>query len=332
MGLPPPAHPELDDAAPRLAVHRPGPGGLHVGPRARRPPRAVRRLVRRAARARAARCWRSSQDRRRRLPGRHRRRGTWQAQNVVVATGPPDGRTVPAVARAWPATSRCSPRRAYRNPRPAARRRRAGGRRLGLRGADRRRAGPGRPRVVLAVGSHTRMPRRYRGMDMLLVAGADRPAGPHDRRRAPTPRPPAASRRSSWRARARTTTRRRPRPGRAAGRAASGWPAGCGRVHRHRVDFADDLRGHRRRGRRAPAPVPRPASTPTSTRTHLAGEVEPGVRPRPGARRADPASALDLRAEGIRTVVLATGFRAAPPVAERPRHRHRTAASASTAA
>ncbi len=63
-----------------------GPGRLHGRPRARRPPRGVRRRVRRARRDGGTRCSRCRQSRRP-LPGRHHVRVRGWPSNVVVATG-----------------------------------------------------------------------------------------------------------------------------------------------------------------------------------------------------------------------------------------------------
>jgi len=91
---------------------------------------------------------------------------TWQARNVVLATGWCDLPRVPAVARQLPASvQQWTPNR-YRRPADLA----DGGVLIvgasatGVQLADEL-ARAGRD-VVLAVGRHSRMPRRYRGMDI----------------------------------------------------------------------------------------------------------------------------------------------------------------------
>ena len=93
-------------------------------------------------------------------------RGTWRAANVVLATGWSDQPAIPAIAaRLDPAIEQLAPT-SYRHPGQLA----DGGvlvvgaSATGVQLADElRRAGRD---VYLAVGSHTRMPRRYRGMDI----------------------------------------------------------------------------------------------------------------------------------------------------------------------
>jgi putative flavoprotein involved in K+ transport len=92
---------------------------------------------------------------------------TWQAANVVVATGACDVSAVPAVAdRLHPSITQLTPP-AYRNSArlPPGGVLVVGASASGLQIADElRRAGR---EVVLATGSHTRLPRRYRGMDVM---------------------------------------------------------------------------------------------------------------------------------------------------------------------
>jgi putative flavoprotein involved in K+ transport len=92
---------------------------------------------------------------------------TWQAANVVVATGACDVPAVPAVAdRLHPSITQLTPP-AYRNSAglPPGGVLVVGASAAGLQIADElRRAGR---EVVLATGSHTRLPRRYRGMDVM---------------------------------------------------------------------------------------------------------------------------------------------------------------------
>ena len=96
-------------------------------------------------------------------------RGEWVARNVVIATGFADRPAVPAFAaelRCRTSSSRSRPT-GYRNPRAARRRRRPRGRRARPPVSSWRPScvAPDVP-VHLAVGCHTRMPRRYRGADI----------------------------------------------------------------------------------------------------------------------------------------------------------------------
>ena len=91
---------------------------------------------------------------------------TWHAAHVVMATGWCDQPAVPALAAALdPAITQVVPSR-YRNPRglPDGGVLVVGASATGVQLADEL-AATGRP-VVLAVGRHSRMPRRYRGMDI----------------------------------------------------------------------------------------------------------------------------------------------------------------------
>jgi putative flavoprotein involved in K+ transport len=90
----------------------------------------------------------------------------WRAANVVIATGWCDRPAVPSLAaRLDPSIVQVTPS-AYRNPAsvPDGGVLVVGASATGVQLADEL-AGAGR-RVVLAVGSHTRLPRRYRGMDI----------------------------------------------------------------------------------------------------------------------------------------------------------------------
>jgi putative flavoprotein involved in K+ transport len=92
---------------------------------------------------------------------------TWRAANVVVATGACDVPYVPAAAAGLdPGITQLTPS-AYRNPAqlPDGGVLVVGASASGLQIADELRDG-GRD-VVLAAGSHTRVPRRYRGMDII---------------------------------------------------------------------------------------------------------------------------------------------------------------------
>jgi putative flavoprotein involved in K+ transport len=93
--------------------------------------------------------------------------GTWSAANVVVATGANDVPAVPAIAAGLHPSITQVATSAYRNPAqlPPGGVLVVGASASGLQIADElRRAGR---EVILATGSHTRMPRRYRGMDVM---------------------------------------------------------------------------------------------------------------------------------------------------------------------
>ncbi len=108
-------------------------------------------------------------------------RGTWLADNVVVATGYSDLPLVPAAARRLdPGIVQLTPAR-YRNPRqlPDGGVLVVGASASGVQLADELHAS-GRP-VTMAVGRHLRLPRRYRGRDILWwldeMKVLDEPAG-----------------------------------------------------------------------------------------------------------------------------------------------------------
>ena len=232
-------------------------------------------------------------------------RGTWHARHVVVATGP-HGRphVPPGLERAGDAAVLHSSR--YRNPAGLA----PGGVLVvgasasGVQIADEL-ARAGRE-VVLAVGGHSRMPRRYRGMDVFWwMEGTGRLARTIDE----MPDPDAARRETSLQLVGRNAPGERGRDldlaalqergvrlvGRAAGVTGStvhldgdlaGTIAAAERKMHRFLDTVDDY----------------------VRRTGLTHEVLPVVRPRPVDVPPVPAR-IDLRAERIETVLLATGFR-----------------------
>jgi putative flavoprotein involved in K+ transport len=230
--------------------------------------------------------------------------GTWRARAVVLATGPHGRPFVPASV--GPAEVDVIHSSRYRNPS----RLQAGGVLVvgasasGVQIADEL-ARSGRE-VVLAVGRHTRMPRRYRGMDLFWWLDA---TGRLARTIDEVPDPAAARREPSLQV--------------------------VGRPGTDPVESAVDLAALQARGVRLTGRL-RGLAGRTATfgdelatvtadadrRMHrfldtvdrfvegagLAHEVLPPVRPA-AVRPARPRPRLDLRAEGIRTVVLATGFR-----------------------
>ena len=232
-------------------------------------------------------------------------RGTWHARHVVVATGPHGQPHVPpGLGHAGDATVLHSSR--YRNPTQLA----PGGVLVvgasasGVQIADEL-ARAGRD-VVLAVGSHSRMPRRYRGMDAFWwMESTGRLARTIDE----MPDPDAARRETSLQLVGRNQPGEKGRDldlaalqargvrlvGRVTGVSGStlqlggdlaGTMAAADRKMHRFLDTVDDY----------------------ARRSGLADEVLPVVRPRPVAVPAVP-SRIDVRAEGIGTVLLATGFR-----------------------
>ena len=227
---------------------------------------------------------------------------SWQARHVVVATGATGRPNVPAGMDRLDPDIELVTSSQYRNPDQLA----PGGVLVvgasasGTQIADELvRAGR---RVVLAVGRHTRLPRSYRGMDIFWwleqTGRLARHVARGEARVEPSlqlvGREPADPRGSDVDLAALQ-------------RAGVELAGHLGSVEGHRVGFRADL----------------PATTHTADEQmfrfldtvdryvdthHLGAEVEPPVRPLRVATDRQPAG-LDLRAEGIGTVLLATGFR-----------------------
>ena len=251
----------------------PRPGRVHERPGVRHAPRAAT-PSRSAPRCVGGTTVRSVGSRRRRgRTASSRTAGTWRARNVVVATGPHGTPHVPAGLD--PAT-RCSPSNRYRNPaqlHPAA----------CSWSAPRPRAcrsptswpGPA-ARSSSPSGGHTRMPRRYRGMDVFwwlestgrLARTIDDVADPAAARREPSLQLVGRNGRRRHRA--------RPRPGDAAGRRRpAGRPASTA------------MHGRPGALRRGPAPTtwPPPTRACTGSSTHVDAYVDaPASAPRSGRR------------------------------------------------
>ncbi|MGZ4663963.1 MAG: NAD(P)-binding domain-containing protein [Frankiaceae bacterium] len=228
--------------------------------------------------------------------------GTWSARNVVIATGYCDLPSEPAVLHSLAPGIRRVSAAGYRNPDELS----AGGVLVvgasasGAQISDEL-ARAGRD-VVLAVGAHTRIPRRYRGRDImfwldamgLLDRSAEQVADLEQARREPSLQ----------------------LVGRPDGRdldLATLQSAGvrlAGRLmgaDAHTVRFATDLRGTvagaDERLRRLLARIDRYAE-----QSGLAG-TPPPAEPVPPVRIVGYLTDLNLRAAGITTVVSATGFR-----------------------
>jgi len=232
--------------------------------------------------------------------------GSWLAQNVVVATGATGRPHRPEGIDRLDDGIRIMSSSQYRNPGQLA----PGGVLVvgasasGAQIADEL-ARAGR-RVVMAVGSHNRVPRRYRGMDLfwwleqtgrLARLGEARGINPEARRE------PSLQ-----------VAGREPNDHRGTdmdlnvlqslGVELVGRLDG---VHRHRVDFRHDLA---RTTSEADARLNRFLDEIDAfvDASHLTGEVEEAIRPHP-VFVGRPRGRLNLRAEGIGTVLLATGFR-----------------------
>jgi putative flavoprotein involved in K+ transport len=229
----------------------------------------------------------------------------WQARHVVIATGPTGRPRIPAAAQGVSDDVHVTTAADYRNPDrlPDGGVLVVGASASGAQIADEL-ARAGR-RVVLAVGSHTRVPRRYRGLDVhWWLDQTGRQARTID-----TVQDPVAARREpSFQLAGRE-------PGDARGADVdldTLQDAGVevtGRLrmsHGHRVGFADDLGAT---ARQADARLARFLDIVDAhvESTHLTSEVDPAERPAP-VRIGRPRRRLDLRAEGIGTVLLATGY------------------------
>jgi putative flavoprotein involved in K+ transport len=228
-------------------------------------------------------------------------RGTWQADNVVVATGPHGSSRVPAgLPREAVFTSS-----EYRNPTqlPDGGVLVVGASASGVQIADElNKAGRD---VVLAVGRHTRMPRRYRGVDIYWWLEA---TGRLARSIDEVPDPAAARREPSLQLVGGACTERsapdidlgllQSRGVRLAGRLTQGF----GRIAHFSDDLADQVGAAERTMQRLLARV-----DSFVERSGLTSEVWPGAWPRPVAIAPAP-TRLDLRAEKIGSVVVAAGF------------------------
>jgi putative flavoprotein involved in K+ transport len=233
-------------------------------------------------------------------------RGHWRAANVVIATGWCDRPAVPAIARHLdPGIAQVSPA-AYHNPDslPAGGVLVVGASASGVQLADEL-AQSGRD-VVVAVGGHSRVPRRYRGMD--IYWWLDR-TGSLDRRIDEMPDAAAARREPSLQLTGRPDHRRLDLGTlRASGVGLAGrltWADG------HHVGFAPDL-GHTvaaadARMRRVLAEIDAHIEA-----SGLSAEVL-DADPPPVLDVGQPLEELDLNDRGITTVLWATGHRRTYP-------------------
>jgi putative flavoprotein involved in K+ transport len=232
-------------------------------------------------------------------------RGTWLAANVVVATGDSAEPHEPPAAAAAPAGLVQLHSRGYRSPGGLP----DGGVLVVGAGASGQQialelARAGR-RVVLAVGRHARMPRRYRGRDIWFWLDAignldesiDEVPSPREARRAPSLAITGANGGEELNL----------------GRLSDLGVVVCGRLRGfdgQRAVFADDLELH--------------VATSDERLRHLLARIDEHIADAlgPHAPELEPVPQLslpacpgtaDLRAEGIATVIWATGYRRSYP-------------------
>jgi putative flavoprotein involved in K+ transport len=230
-------------------------------------------------------------------------RGSWEARNVVIATGYCDVPFVPSLAAALPPdVAQVVPTR-YRNPRelPEGGVLVVGASASGVQLADEIHAS-GRP-VTLAVGRHMRLPRRYRGRDILWWLDA---MGLFDETGDDVYEIEVSRRQPSLQlvGRPDRATLDLPllegRGVRLVGRAIG--------VNRALVSFADDLVAHTAAADVKLAQLLARIDAFVAS-AGLESEVGPAEPFQPFLWPAPAPEAIDLRSEGIRTVVWATGFR-----------------------
>jgi putative flavoprotein involved in K+ transport len=234
----------------------------------------------------------------------HTDHATWRARSVVVASGPHGRPIVPAAVERARVRVLTSDR--YRNPRRLER----GGVLVvgasasGVQIADEL-ARSGRD-VVLAVGRHYRLPRRYRGMDIFwwlettgrLARTIDQVPDPAAARREPSLQLVGRSRADEVASEVDLAALQR------IGVRLTGRLEG---LDGHTARFDDRLAGHTADAERRMHALLDSIDSFVD-RSGLTREVLAPVRPKEVAVATTP-SRLDLHAERIRTVVLATGFR-----------------------
>ncbi|MCP8937617.1 NAD(P)-binding domain-containing protein [Alsobacter sp. SYSU M60028] len=226
--------------------------------------------------------------------------GELRARGVVVATGACDRPYVPALASALPGSILQLTTETYRSPEdtPQGGVLVVGASATGVQLADElRRAGR---RVVLAVGRHTRVPRRYRGRDIMWWL--DR-SGILDEPRPASMSPEAARRQTSLQLVGTPENRDVGLASlaalgvRIAGRVAA--------VEGTRVRFGPDLREH---VTRADAKLARLLARIDAFADELQGFASPCAGAHAAPDLGDGLADIDLAREEIRTVLWATGF------------------------
>jgi len=230
-------------------------------------------------------------------------RGAWDAASVVVATGHCDTPFVPGMARQLdPDVAQVVPS-GYRNPRhlPEGGVLVVGASSTGVQLADEIHAS-GRP-VTLAVGRHTRLPRVYRGRNILWWLDA---MGVFDESAAEVFDLAVSRNQPSLQLVGRSDHATLDLPAleergvRLVGRVVG--------AEGPRVSLADDLVAHTAASDVRLARLLQRIDV-FAARTGLDAEVAPPEDFRPFLWPAPPPTEIDLRAEGIRAVVWATGFR-----------------------
>ena len=226
-------------------------------------------------------------------------RGTWRTRHVVIATGPHGAPCRPAAVHAGGIALLTAQQ--YRNPAqlPPGGVLVVGASSSGVQIADEL-ARAGRP-IVLAVGRHTRMPRRYRGLDIFwwltstgrLARAIDHMPDPAAARREPSPQLVGKD------AEDLDLAVLQARGVRLTGRLEQV----AGRRAQFRDDLADTVAAADRRMHRL-----LDAADECAVAGGFARNLGPPARPRTVAVPAAPAW-LDLRTEGIGTILLATGYR-----------------------
>ena len=228
---------------------------------------------------------------------------SWQARNVVIATGATGRPNLPQGMDRLDPDVRVMPTTEYRNPDqvPAGGVLVVGASASGTQIADELvRAGR---RVVLAVGRHTRLPRSYRGMDIFWwLEQTGRLARIRDRE---------ASARHEPSLQLAGRLRSDPRGTEVDLATLQGLGVNLvghlDGVERHQVTFRDDLAASTSRADEGMYGFLDVVDRYVEA-AGLASEVDAATRPA-GVAAAGRPTRLDLRAEGIGTVLLATGFR-----------------------
>jgi putative flavoprotein involved in K+ transport len=236
--------------------------------------------------------------------------GTWQARQVVIATGPHGEPQMPAGTAGLLTTTHVLTANRYRNPArlPAGGVLVVGASSTGIQiAAELNRAGR---EVFLAVGRHTRMPRRYRGTDIFwwLQSTGRLARTIHD-----VADPAAARREPSMQLTGRPEADGGPRDLDLVTLQAEGvrllgrFDGMDGARARFGQDLAEDAAAADRTMNRFLDSVDEYVAC-----KGLSTEVLPRIRPRPLVVPA-PIDFLDLRRERIATVLIATGYRPAYP-------------------
>ncbi len=231
---------------------------------------------------------------------------SWQARHVVIATGPTGRPNLPATIERLDPNIHLMTSSQYRNPHeiPSGGVLVVGASASGVQIADEL-VRSGR-RVVLAAGGHSRMPRQYRGMDIFWwLEQTGRLARTIDA----VPDADAARRETSLQLVGRKPSDPRgPDVDLLSLQTAGVEVVGrLDRVNRYKVELRNDLatstaHADDRMNRFLDA-VDRYVDA-----NHLTAEVDAATRPSPMSVHRTP-NRINLRSEGIRTVLLATGFR-----------------------